>query len=81
MESNTHSIPEAVGLDRLEGHWLRELAAVDSRGAASAEVGVQAASTAGWLRGQLRAGYSQASRWVRTARALYRGPWPAPGGR
>jgi hypothetical protein len=61
-------------LDRLEGHWLRELAAVDGRGAAGADLGVQAASTAGWLRGRLRAGYPQASRWVRTARALFRGP-------
>jgi hypothetical protein len=37
-------------LDRLEGHWLAELAAVDARGAAGAEDGVQAGSTAGWLR-------------------------------
>jgi Domain of unknown function (DUF222) len=48
-------------LDGLEGHWLRALAGV-------------AASTAGWLRGRLRAGHPQASRWVRTARALFRGP-------
>jgi Domain of unknown function (DUF222)/HNH endonuclease len=61
-------------LDRLEGHWLRELAAVDGRGAAGADLGVQAASTAGWLRGRLRAGHRQASGWVRTARALFRGP-------
>jgi hypothetical protein len=44
-------------LDRLEGQWLRELAAVDGRGAAGADRGVQAASTAGWLRGRLRAGH------------------------
>jgi Domain of unknown function (DUF222)/HNH endonuclease len=61
-------------LDRLEGHWLRELAAVDGRGAAGAEEGAHADSTAGWLRGRLRAGRRQASGWVRTARALYRGP-------
>jgi hypothetical protein len=67
-------------VDRLEGQWLRELAAVDGRGAAVAEVGTPAPSTAGWLRRWLRAGHSQASGWVRTARALYRGPWPAPGG-
>jgi hypothetical protein len=36
-------------LERLEGQWLRELAAVDARGAAGAEDGVQAVSTAGWL--------------------------------
>jgi Domain of unknown function (DUF222)/HNH endonuclease len=61
-------------LDRLEGQWLRELAAVDGRGAAGADLGVQAESTAGWLRGRLRAGRLTASRWVRTARALFRGP-------
>jgi hypothetical protein len=32
-------------LDRLEGQWLRALAAVDARGAAGAEQGVQAGST------------------------------------
>jgi Domain of unknown function (DUF222) len=108
MKSNTHSIQEPVGLDRLkvvieelagqdlsrlpdgeaaervlvlrglldrlEGHWLRELAAVDGRGAAGAEAGVAAPSTAGWLRGRLRAGGGTASGWVRTARALFRGP-------
>jgi Domain of unknown function (DUF222)/HNH endonuclease len=57
-------------VDRLEGQWLRELAAVDGRGAAGADTGVVAPSTAGWL----RAGYPQASRWVQTARALFRGP-------
>jgi hypothetical protein len=61
-------------VDRLEGHWLRELAAVDARGAAGAEDGIHAQSTAGWLRARLRAGHPQASRWVRTARALFRGP-------
>jgi Domain of unknown function (DUF222)/HNH endonuclease len=66
-------------VDRLEGHWLRELAGVDGRGAAGAEVGGQAPSTAGWLRGRLRAGYPQAHRWVQTARALFRGPLAATG--
>jgi Domain of unknown function (DUF222) len=61
-------------LERLEGQWLRELAAVDARGAAGAEQGTQAPSTAGWLRGRLRAGRATASGWVRTARALFRGP-------
>jgi len=60
-------------LDQLEGQWLRELAAVDGRGAAGAEQGVAADSTAGWLRGRLRAGRPTASGWVRTARALFRG--------
>jgi hypothetical protein len=113
MESNTHSIQELRGLDRLtaaveelaaqdltqlpdgeaaervlalrnlvdrlEGQWLRELAAVDGRGAAGADQGVQAPSTAGWLRGRLRAGHPQASSWVRTARALFRGPLAGTG--
>jgi len=61
-------------VDRLEGQWLRELAAVDGRGAAGAEAGSRAYSTVGWLRGRLRAGRPTATSWVRTARALYRGP-------
>jgi hypothetical protein len=60
-------------LDRLEGHWLRALAAVDGRGAAGAEADTPADSTAAWLRDRLRAGHGQASGWVRTARALFRG--------
>jgi hypothetical protein len=63
--------------DRLDGQWLRALAAVDARGAAGAEDGVQASSTAGWLRGRLRMGAGPASSWVRTARALFRGPLAA----
>jgi Domain of unknown function (DUF222) len=61
-------------LDRLEGHWLAELAAVDARGAAGAEDGLQAPSTAGWLRSRLRLGAGAASSQVRTARTLCRGP-------
>jgi Domain of unknown function (DUF222) len=61
-------------LDRLEGHWLKELAAVDARGAAGAEQGVQVGSTAGWLRARLRMGASAAGSAVKTARALFRGP-------
>jgi hypothetical protein len=61
-------------LDRLEGHWLNELAVVDAYGAAGAEQGVQAGSTAGWLRARLRMGAGAASSAVRTARALFRGP-------
>src|SRR5829696_6332921 len=59
-------------LDRLEGHWLHQLAAVDGRGAAGAELGQQAGSTAAWLRNRLRLGAGTASA-VRTARALFRG--------
>src|SRR5918996_4232875 len=61
-------------VDRLEGHWLQELAAVDARGAAGAEAGIQAPSTAGWLRHRLRLGHGAASSAVRTARAVFRGP-------
>ena len=61
-------------VDRLEGQWLKELAGVDARGAAGAEDGIQVGSTAGWLRARLHAGASAASSWVRTARALFRGP-------
>jgi hypothetical protein len=65
-------------LDRLEGHRLRELAAVDARGAAGADQAIQAPSTAGWLRNRLRMGAGAASNSVRTARALFRGPCPPP---
>ena len=61
-------------LDRLEGHWLNTLAAVDGRGAAGADQGQSAPSTAGWLRNRLRLGAGAAAGGVRTARALYRGP-------
>jgi hypothetical protein len=54
-------------LDRLEGHWLAELAAVDACGAAGAEDGVQVGSTAGWLRTRLRMGAGAAHSAVRTA--------------
>jgi Domain of unknown function (DUF222) len=40
-------------VDRLEGHWLKELAGVDARGAAGAEQGLQVGSTAAWLRNRL----------------------------
>jgi hypothetical protein len=65
-------------LERLEGHWLRELAGVDGRGAAGADQGTPAESTAGWLRHRTRMGHSDAHHRVRVARALHRGPWPAP---
>jgi Domain of unknown function (DUF222)/HNH endonuclease len=66
-------------LDRLQGQWLEELAAVDARGAAGAEDGVPAGSTAGWLRRRLRMSAGAATSLVRTARALYRGPLTATG--
>ena len=61
-------------VDRLEGHWLKELAGVDARGAAGAEQDQQVGSTAGWLRTELRLGARTAAGSVRTARALFRGP-------
>lgn len=81
---NLDGLPDAVAaeqvlalrrlLDRLEGHWLKEPATVDARGAAGAEDGIQAPSTAGWLRNRLRMGATAATSQVRTARALFRGP-------
>ena len=63
---------------RLDGQWLRELAGVDALGAAGADEGVQAPSTAGWLRRRLRMGAGSARQAVHTARAVFRGPSPAP---
>jgi hypothetical protein len=60
--------------DRLEGHWLQRLAAVDGRGAAGADQAIQAASTASWLRNRLHLGAAAAASAVRTARALFGGP-------
>jgi Domain of unknown function (DUF222) len=64
-------------LDRLEGHWLQELAAVDARGAAGADHDQPVGSTASWLRSRLRMGAGAAHTSVRTARALFRGPLTA----
>jgi hypothetical protein len=61
-------------LDRQEGHWHKELAAIDTLGAAGADQGTPAPSTASWLRSRLRMGASAATSAVRTARALFRGP-------
>jgi hypothetical protein len=63
--------------DRLEGHWLKELAGVDARGAAGADQGQEVGSTAAWLRTRLRLGAGAAAGQVRTARALFRGPLAA----
>jgi hypothetical protein len=54
------------------------IAVVDARGAAGAEHGVAALSTAGWLRAALRMSPAGAGRAVRTARALHRGPAAGP---
>jgi hypothetical protein len=63
-------------LDGLEGHWLRALATVDARGAAGAEQGQAAPSTASWLRRRLRLSVAAAHSAVRTARALFGGALP-----
>jgi Domain of unknown function (DUF222) len=73
MNPNTHSDRPPVGLTALAA-VVDKLAAVDARGAAGAEDGVQAGSTAGWLRQRLRMGAGAAASAVRTARALFRGP-------
>src|SRR6266511_3455007 len=59
--------------DRFDAARLRLLAAVDARGAAGAEHGTLA-PTAGWLRANRRLSPHAAAQWVRTARALHRGP-------
>jgi hypothetical protein len=61
-------------IDRLEGIWLQELAAVDARGAAGADQGEVAPSTADWLSARLGVDPGVANSWVRTARALSRDP-------
>ncbi|MDF2745509.1 MAG: hypothetical protein K0S88_6889, partial [Actinomycetia bacterium] len=43
-------------VDRLEGQWLGELAGVDACGAAGADQGIPAPSTASWLRNRLHLG-------------------------
>jgi uncharacterized protein DUF222 len=63
-------------LERREGHWLRELAGVDGRGAAGADHGTPAEATAGWLRNRTRMGHPDAHQRLRVARALHRGPLP-----
>jgi hypothetical protein len=67
MDPNAHSTGPLDGLTALA-------TAVDARGAAGADQGVQAGSTAGWLRARLRMGAGAAASRVRTARALFRGP-------
>jgi Domain of unknown function (DUF222) len=66
-------------MDRLEGQWLADLADLDARGAAGADQGVEAGSTAAWLRNRLHMSAGTAASLVRTARALYRGPLTGTG--
>jgi HNH endonuclease len=77
--ARTERVLELRGLvDRLEGHWLQALGTADARGAAGADQAIPAPSTAGWLRARLRLGAGEAASAVRTARALFRGPFPRP---
>jgi hypothetical protein len=61
-------------IDRLEDIWLQELAAVDRLGAAGADQGELAPSTADWLSARLHVSSATANSWVRIARARYPGP-------
>jgi hypothetical protein len=63
-------------LDGLEGQWLRRLAAGDARGAAGADQGHDAPSTAAWLRTRRRLSVDAAHGNVRTARDLFGGALP-----
>src|SRR4029453_16132170 len=63
-------------LDRQEGLWLQELAALDAAGVAGADQGEVAVSTAGWLRNRLRLSVGAARGSVRAARALFGGALP-----
>lgn len=57
--------------DLLEIQWLRELALLDARGAAGAEQGIRAPSTASWLQARLGMSSAEASNYVRIARELF----------
>ena len=61
-------------IDLLEGTWLQMLAEVDRRGAAGADRGEGAASTADWLCDRLGVSADLANSWVRRARTLHRRP-------
>ena len=65
--------------DQLDGLCLRLLAHLDGRGAAGADQGGRAPSTAGWLRAGTRMSHAAASRRVLAARALHRGPLRSTG--
>jgi hypothetical protein len=64
-------------LDRQDGLWLQELAALDACGAAGADQDQPAPSTASWLRNRLRVSAAVARGLVRAARALFGGAFPA----
>ena len=61
-------------VDGLEGQWLRRLAAIDARGAAGADQGVQVGSTAAWLRNRLHLGAGAAACSSRIGRQAAAGP-------
>jgi hypothetical protein len=61
-------------IDLVDDLWLQELAAVDRLGAAGADRGEVAPSTADWLRDRLGVDAATANGWVRAARARYPRP-------
>ena len=58
-------------LGRLELQWLRELAEVDALGAAGADQGTRAPSTASWLQARLGMSAAEANSHVQTAGVLF----------
>jgi hypothetical protein len=60
-------------IDLLELQWLRELAWVDAHGAAGAEQGIRAPSTASWLQARLGMSAAEATNYVQVARELFGG--------
>jgi hypothetical protein len=65
-------------VDRLEGRWRKELAAVDARGPGGADQGEQAGSTAGWLGNRLRMGPAPPAAASAAPEPWSVGRWPAP---
>jgi hypothetical protein len=59
--------------DLLKIQWYRRLALVDARGAAGAEQGIRAPSTASWLQARLGMDAAEASTHVQIARELFGG--------
>ena len=59
--------------DLLRIQWLRELAWVDAHGAAGAEQGIRAPSTASWLQDRLGMSAAEASSYVQIAREMFGG--------
>ncbi|HEX8132293.1 MAG TPA: hypothetical protein VF880_02525 [Actinomycetes bacterium] len=65
-------------IQELEGVFLRELAGVDGRGAAVAEVGVPVESTAAWLGTRTRMGHPTPTGASGSPARCTAAPWPGP---